>query len=1122
MLVRKLIFLLLFIIVTSSTSASVFTVTSIADAGRGTLRDALTLAAANGVADKDFIVFNLPNTTEAARIIRLVTQLPDVSSNLAIDASTQPGGNFGVSKARVTLALGNNSTVVSILNLVNVTDVSITGIAFRGNWLDTNPPSNVIGINAQDVSNIDIGAVSNGNLFNNLFNAINFTRADHVNLRGNITGLTRDGLRSYKNNSAFVFSNCKWITIGGGPTERNIFSDYSQSEVTLDHCQNVDIKNNYFGTNYTGNAVIGLSFIGKTAPADGLFATGGGVFNISDNVLSGMGNAIYLSGTELPFEISNNRIGVGASTNTNLNNRAAIIIKDAPSGGNILNNIVAYNQDGIVETNSKPVTISNNSFYCNLNNPIKVTSNTSALPFINVISKTSTDISGTATPNSKIELFFTDDCNLCQGKIYITTVVSGNDGAWSYSGTLTGSIVGTATNSARATCSFSSPSIGTANAVIKNTECGADGSIKGLTYANATTLQWTNMAGNIVGAAIDLVNVPVGKYRLTVDNGTCPATSDYFEIKQNTFAINSTGVVMSQPSCGLANGRVSGLSIVNAGNIALTTQWTNNATGVKVSDLLLLENAAPGSYTLHVKAIGGCERTYGPITLRNLDGPKINQRNAIIAPSPCGQFTGSVRNITVTGTGTIKYSWKNQFGTEVSTTLDLFNKPGGKYQLEVTDDTHCAATLSTQIEIPETNGVSLNTTNGRALSASCEKNNGSVLGLQATGATQITWTRKADNVVVGSAIELKDVPAGDYVLTLANATCSKTYDFTINALSSTIFPDFAATVNKTCFAFNSGSITINTDGAPEEPAAFRWVNSAGDNVAFGKTAQILPEGNYKLYLTNRYGCENLYKEYTVGKYSELLIAGYGTVANLKCGIGIGGVTATVFTGGTTNYVYQWYDANDVALPGKTNAYLDNVPPGKYRLNVTDGGCSRGDVTYTIRDDAETPNTPTAGNVRLPFAGTANIKVNDPYPTALYRLYDSPTAAKQIDEQRGGTFNVRVTASHSYYVTLTYGYCESARTEVKVIVDPTANGIANTFTPNGDGVNDYWQINGFDATSDGVISVLTRDGKLVYQSKGYAKPFDGTYQGKQLPAGVYFYTVDLHNGRVVSGNVTILR
>ena len=78
-------------------------VTSNADSGPGTLRDALTQAAANGSAVQDSIHFNLADTSAAGRTITILTDLPIVSSNLVIDGTTQNGAVFGASNAKVII-----------------------------------------------------------------------------------------------------------------------------------------------------------------------------------------------------------------------------------------------------------------------------------------------------------------------------------------------------------------------------------------------------------------------------------------------------------------------------------------------------------------------------------------------------------------------------------------------------------------------------------------------------------------------------------------------------------------------------------------------------------------------------------------------------------------------------------------------------------------------------------------------------------------------------------------------------------------------------------------------------------------------------------------------------------
>ena len=109
------------------------------------------------------------------------------------------------------------------------------------------------------------------------------------------------------------------------------------------------------------------------------------------------------------------------------------------------------------------------------------------------------------------------------------------------------------------------------------------------------------------------------------------------------------------------------------------------------------------------------------------------------------------------------------------------------------------------------------------------------------------------------------------------------------------------------------------------------------------------------------------------------------------------------------------------------------------------------------------------------------------------------------------------------ITLISGNCESSRSEVRVTVGLSASSINNAFTPNGDGINDYWKISGIENYPNAAVEVFNRYGQRVFYSKGYGIPFDGSYNGKKLSPGAYYYIINLSNNcNLLSGNVTIIR
>jgi gliding motility-associated-like protein len=85
-------------------------------------------------------------------------------------------------------------------------------------------------------------------------------------------------------------------------------------------------------------------------------------------------------------------------------------------------------------------------------------------------------------------------------------------------------------------------------------------------------------------------------------------------------------------------------------------------------------------------------------------------------------------------------------------------------------------------------------------------------------------------------------------------------------------------------------------------------------------------------------------------------------------------------------------------------------------------------------------------------------------------------------------------------------------------------IPEAFSPNGDLINDVWNILNIERYPAVEITVFNRWGQPVWKSEaGYPFPWDGKSNGKPLPVDSYFYLIDLHNGsKPIPGNVTIVR
>jgi len=95
---------------------------------------------------------------------------------------------------------------------------------------------------------------------------------------------------------------------------------------------------------------------------------------------------------------------------------------------------------------------------------------------------------------------------------------------------------------------------------------------------------------------------------------------------------------------------------------------------------------------------------------------------------------------------------------------------------------------------------------------------------------------------------------------------------------------------------------------------------------------------------------------------------------------------------------------------------------------------------------------------------------------------------------------------------------------KVEKNISVMGYPKFFTPNGDGINDYWQITGINEQfqADALIAIFDRYGKFVAQINPGDKGWNGTSNSSVLPASDYWFNLRLQDGREIKGHFTLKR
>jgi gliding motility-associated-like protein len=501
---------------------------------------------------------------------------------------------------------------------------------------------------------------------------------------------------------------------------------------------------------------------------------------------------------------------------------------------------------------------------------------------------------------------------------------------------------------------------------------------------------------------------------------------------------------------------------------------------------------------------------------------------------------GSITGITITdATGTLTYKWFKRdpitgiLGTDVvSATLDLENVGGGNYTLFVYDEGQCSP-VSSSFFIGTYSDVAIN--GGTVTPARCGINNGVIDNVSITNADTYEWlgptmqSIKKGPYSPGMSLKMTDLAPGTYTLRASNSlyTCTLDRPFRVDALTPTVYTFTPAVNNTTCGLIN-GSINLNFNSVL--PSRFEWRDESGTLITGAtKTGNVielknLPGGNYRMFAYDVNNCETILGPYAVNITPLLtIVPKTGTVVKDGCTLQRGSVTGVQVIGGIPGYDFKWVNEADETV--QITQDLVNVGAGTYRLKVYDKtSCGYAiSEAYTVIDEPFKILTPIINDLRVCYVSDIVLPVIAP-EEGTYQLFEKIDDSKPFLESNTGVFKFKVAKTADYFLRRKLGSCTSEITKVHVEVTHDNLEITNIMTPNGDGMNDFWQVRGLPDFKGNNIKIYTRGGQLVYESIGnYTKPFDGRFRGKELPAGVYYYVIDLRaECKPLGGSITLLR
>ena len=380
------------------------------------------------------------------------------------------------------------------------------------------------------------------------------------------------------------------------------------------------------------------------------------------------------------------------------------------------------------------------------------------------------------------------------------------------------------------------------------------------------------------------------------------------------------------------------------------------------------------------------------------------------------------------------------------------------------------------------------------------------------------WYQMPANVNVGTAVSVSVTPTTgttSYYVTVDNGNVCSRND-TVNV--TTIALPIARAGNDTIIC-QSPVFTLNAN-LSQNGATYQWYQMPNTNVGSGITLPVSPPigatTTYYVVVDNGAGCT---ANDTINITMEPTITAHAGRDTTFCQPGSILLDGSASTGNITSY--QWFQLPSTSI---ANTVSTSITPAAgtsgYYIQVTNaGGCSSYDTVNVTANPLPFVN---AGSNVVIAQGESTTLGGNPTgpPGAIY--FWTPFTGLNDSVLANPVATPTTTTIYTVLVTSTQGCAASG--QVTVTVAPNiiyGDGIS----PNGDGVNDVWQIDNIEKYPDCVVEIYNRWGELLFQSVGYINKWDGTFKGKPLPVGTYYYIINLNDPLypgALTGPITILR
>lgn len=508
---------------------------------------------------------------------------------------------------------------------------------------------------------------------------------------------------------------------------------------------------------------------------------------------------------------------------------------------------------------------------------------------------------------------------------------------------------------------------------------------------------------------------------------------------------------------------------------------------------LVITDANACTATLNVTVEGPADPLEADLTLSDYSGYNTSCSDS---------DDGSIELVMSGGTPGYTYDWSGP-GNFSSSNADLSNLVAGSYTLVVTDANGCTLEQDITLEGPPPITVEAHAdTLPSGSHISCHgANDGAITATVEGGVGQLTWQWSGPNGFTSNDLELDQLAPGSYCLNVSDENgCSAQSCITIE--SPEVLQVSVDGTDASCGESN-GQVTAVISGGTG-PFVYAW-NTGGQSA--GQTD--LEPGTYAVLVTDANGCEAQASASIEGTPSvEVSVE----VEAPLCHGSTDGSIALEITSGQAPFTIEWDN-------GETGESLEGLESGIHAVTVTDdNGCS-----WQAEIAVEDPEELVVDTVLSHFSNGHNVSNWQGTDGSITLVPQGGTPPYTYEWGDGVHTDVREGLPAGVYTVVV---TDANGCSVELAIELTAPDelvMPTGFTPNDDGHNDAFVVQGIDAFPSNQLIVFNRWGNVVFDQLNYRNEWRGeNQQGQPLPDGTYFVILKLGNDNTLQNYVDLRR